>query len=351
MPFTVAWKSNQNEITYRDKDGNILIKKGGTRSWRNNNPGNIIDSPFSDAHGAIGGDGRMAIFPDEIIGKSAIIKLITGPKYRSLSIRDAIYRYAPPSDNNNTDKYIESIVRYIKLPATTAIEKLSESELSVFADAIKRHEGWRAGEVVEGDASRHLDAATSTSIDARIYKLIELGTDTKKCEALRYAGRKAMIRIYGEITSKNACAATLSVFLQAAGFKIDSIEYGAGKIANYVENKLNWRRIKVGEQQPGDIGVCRDDNPSPPGPDHVFFVTERVTADEMMIVDNQEKSAPHPRFASGKGGKTPVDYFLTLRPDTDATSGIIVNKAITTDDQKTDHLIISYTDYGIKITS
>lgn len=37
----------------------------------------------------------MAIFPDEATGRTAIIALLTGSKYKNLSIRDAMYRYAP----------------------------------------------------------------------------------------------------------------------------------------------------------------------------------------------------------------------------------------------------------------
>jgi hypothetical protein len=165
-----------------------------------------------------------------------------------------------------------------------------------------------------------------------------------------------MVQIYGKVTAKNACAATLSIFLREAGFPFKKIEFGAGNLAKYVEKTLKWRRLKVGQQQPGDIGVCYDQT-SPAGADHVFFVTKRVDEDEMMIVDNQESYAPHPRFASGYGGKTPVEYFLTLRPErargidallslSFADRDIEVDETIVTMDQDTNDLVARFTPDG-----
>lgn len=361
MAFTVAWKSASKEITYRDQDGGTLVKRGGSRSWRNNNPGNIIDGAFAENHGAIGDDGKMAVFPDEAVGRAAVLALLTGQKYRNLSIRDAMYRYAPPSDNNDTDAYIAAIVATVGVSAATIISSLSAAQLDLFASAIKKHEGWTAGETVGSEAAaapaQSKPSPAPAGLDARVEKLIEIGTDTKRCEELRYAARKAMVQIYGKITAKNACAATLSVFLKEAGFPMAKIEYGAGNLARHVEKTLNWRRVAVGQQQPGDIGVCRDDDPTPPGADHVFFVTKRIDADEMMIVDNQESFAPHARFASGYGGKTPVEYFLTLRPERSKGAAtwmslavgeeeLEVDPTIVVEDQDTNDLVIRFTPDG-----
>ncbi|CAN7177373.1 hypothetical protein LJR009_000319 [Bosea sp. LjRoot9] len=357
MAFVVAWKSDDKEITYRDQNGKTFIKRRGSRAWRNNNPGNIIDSPFADSHGAIGDDTRMAIFPDESVGRAAIISLLTGAKYKNLSIRDAMYRYAPPSDDNDTEAYIAAIVKAVGVPAKTVIADLSDAELDLFANAIKKHEGWTVGEAIGDGVAAAPDAPAPTGLDPRVQKLIEIGTDTKRCEELRYAGRKAMVAIYGQITAKNACAATLWVFLQEAGFPLKKIEYGAGNLAKYIEKTLKWRRVQVGQQQPGDVAVCRDDDPDPPGADHIFFLTKRVNADEMMIVDNQESFAPHTRFASGYGGKTPVEYFLTLRSErasdtrmslkVDLADGDLeVDSTVVTEDQDTNDLVVRFTPDG-----
>lgn len=41
---------------YFDEKGNMTIRSGGSKAWRNNNPGNMIHSQrgFAVRHGAIG---------------------------------------------------------------------------------------------------------------------------------------------------------------------------------------------------------------------------------------------------------------------------------------------------------
>jgi hypothetical protein len=82
-----------------------------------------------------------------------------------------------------------------------------------------------------------------------------------------------------------------------------------------------------------------------------------VDSDEMLIVDNQESFAPHTRFASGHGGKTPVEYFLTVRPERSRLRGMVekaaiedagleVDPTIVTEDQDTNDLVIRFTEDG-----
>jgi hypothetical protein len=109
---------------------------------------------------------------------------------------------------------------------------------------------------------------------------------------------------------RNGCAVHLSALLQQAGIDV-TMTRGAGKLARMIERR-GWRRVRVGEQAPGDIGVTYDNDPTPPGADHVYVVIEARGPDEMMIADNQRREdAPHRRFASGKG-KTPTEYFLRV---------------------------------------
>jgi hypothetical protein len=86
--------------------------------------------------------------------------------------------------------------------------------------------------------------------------------------------------------------------------------FGAGKLAQVIADR-GWTRIAVGSQQSGDVGICFDNDPTPAGADHVYLVVGASGPDEMMIADNQRRTdAPHTRFASGRGGKTPTEYFL-----------------------------------------
>ncbi|MDX8522072.1 hypothetical protein [Mesorhizobium dulcispinae] len=342
MTFVVAWVSGKKEITYRDQSSAEVTRKDGSRSWRNNNPGNIARGSFSEAHGSIGDDGKFGIFPDEQTGSAAIVALFTGGSYKNLSIRDAFYRYAPPGDNNDTEAYIAAVTAAVKVLPSTIVSSLSAAQLDELAGAIKVHEGWRVGTQTGGAATQHM-VASAMSAGGTVQKLIDLGSDADSCQEIRAKARQAMVQIYGKPTSHNACACTLSLFLQSAGFGPAKIIFGAGALAQYLQQN-GWPKVSVGNQQAGDVGVCRDDDKKTAGADHIFLVVKRVDSDQMWIADNQESFAPHLRFASGKGGKTPVDYFLRYASHSLLTTSVTDQAArldeIVTSDEETDGLVV-----------
>jgi len=81
-----------------------------SRGWRNNNPGNMEYGSFAKSHGAIGSDGRFAIFPDVETGLRAMRALLKSSKYRNLTPKQALYRYAPPGEND-VQAYADSLRR------------------------------------------------------------------------------------------------------------------------------------------------------------------------------------------------------------------------------------------------
>ena len=136
-----------NYVQYTDS-----INVGGDRNWRNNNPGNIEAGDFADAHGAIGSDGRFAIFPDPDTGMRALQSLLTSDSYQGLTIEEAMERYAPPSEND-TVGYTAFIVDNVGIDASTAMSDLTAQQLASFADAIETFEGGAAGTTYQvGDA-------------------------------------------------------------------------------------------------------------------------------------------------------------------------------------------------------
>ncbi|MGN8092813.1 caspase family protein [Methylobacterium sp. 22177] len=163
----------------------------------------------------------------------------------------------------------------------------------------------RPSKSLNGDLANGMARAADGS---RIQRLIDLGSDPASCARLREHARQAMARIYGKPTFKNACAATLSIFLREAGIDVP-LEYGAGRLARILERDRGWQRIPVGKQQAGDVAVTEDNGP-PAGSDHVFLVVERLGSDKMLIADNQTNKCPHTRYASGSDGRTAVQYFL-----------------------------------------
>lgn len=120
------------------------IKKiGGSLSWRNNNPGNLVDGPFAKRHGAIGVNSGFAVFPTEEDGAAAQQALLAGPTFKDLTVADSIKgKYAPEIAGNDPEKYLKFLVGQgidINAKVGDQVDKLAE--------AISRFEGWKEGRV------------------------------------------------------------------------------------------------------------------------------------------------------------------------------------------------------------
>lgn len=82
----------------------------GSRSMRNNNPGNIEYGPFAIRLGATGSDGRFAIFKSYEEGRHALHYLLFHTTtYPTLTVEEMVARYAP-STENDIEAYIRSLV-------------------------------------------------------------------------------------------------------------------------------------------------------------------------------------------------------------------------------------------------
>jgi len=139
-----------NVRTYITQGGGSFRKMGGSRSWRNNNPGNIEYGDFARRYGAIGTDGRFAIFPDEATGQRARAALIfNGDKYRNLTLTQAIERYAPSSENHTTayQRRVLAAVGGANLP----MHKYSPAQQQAILRTMQDVEGWKVGRI-EGTA-------------------------------------------------------------------------------------------------------------------------------------------------------------------------------------------------------
>jgi hypothetical protein len=111
----------------------------GSRAYRNNNPGNLdYQDSFKKIDPGVkresGSNGRFAVFSSPILGAKALIKFkiekwanggmpVTStnqnmnPKYTKgikPTIKQFITTYAPPSDSNNTSRYIADVVSAAK---------------------------------------------------------------------------------------------------------------------------------------------------------------------------------------------------------------------------------------------
>lgn len=151
-------------ITMRMADGS-LVKRVGARNWRNNNPGNIEYGKFAKAQGAIGSDGRFAIFPDYKSGRTAKEKLLfESAGYKGMNISQAIHRYAPPTENN-TAAYIKSVADALGINANTPLSSLTPEQRSTMLDAMEKVEGFREGTTTVIEKGTGL---SSTTVNPRL---------------------------------------------------------------------------------------------------------------------------------------------------------------------------------------
>ena len=152
VPLTNARRAGAhamgNDVVYTNANGTQYRKTGGTRAWRNNNPGNIRYSQFSRRAGAIGQAGGFAVFPDEGTGMRAISSLLRSSSYINLTIAGAISRYAPPVEND-TAAYHRRIQELTGLSINRRISELSNTELTRVASAIRTIEGWAPGRIIK----------------------------------------------------------------------------------------------------------------------------------------------------------------------------------------------------------
>lgn len=127
-------------------DGEQLRRKGA-RNWRNNNPGNIEAGPYTRSKGAVGSDGRFAVFPTLELGMKAKEDLVFGKNYINLSIRNAIAKYAPETEND-VNMYVNQVVQATKASPDTVLKDLTAEQRTAMLDTINRVEGFKPGTVV-----------------------------------------------------------------------------------------------------------------------------------------------------------------------------------------------------------
>lgn len=151
----------QTKRTYYYQDGSYLTKEGGTVAWRNNNEGNLRPGALSSSR--IGVDKKnFAVFATPEDGRSAKKYLLfSSSSYKNLSLKDAIKRYAPGSDNNDPVKYASFVMSNGKVD-NKVMGKYSADEQIRIMDAMKIQEGYKVGSEIRGNTSKIQQQTTST---------------------------------------------------------------------------------------------------------------------------------------------------------------------------------------------
>lgn len=102
----------------------------GSRSYRHHNPGNLRASPFASA--VVEG---FAVFRSDDVGYMAmhwdILQKSRGNTSTGLNgnstIRELLYKWAPPSDGNDAEAYVQSVVAKSGLPESTTLSELFQN--------------------------------------------------------------------------------------------------------------------------------------------------------------------------------------------------------------------------------
>ena len=163
--------TNQMKRTYYYKDGSYLTKENGTVAWRNNNEGNLRPGSLSSSR--IGVDKKnFAVFATPEDGHNAKKYLLfSSSSYKNLTLKDAIKKYAPASDNNNPDSYANFIMRNGKVE-NKAMRKYTSDEQERIMSSMKIQEGYKAGTETRGrtseKVSQYSEIKSSTNSQSKL---------------------------------------------------------------------------------------------------------------------------------------------------------------------------------------
>lgn len=117
------------------------VKVGGSLAWRANNPGNLRDA--STKIGTVSGAvGKFAVFASIEEGRAAQRSLYLS-RYGKMTVKDAINKLTPPSENDTT-AYLAKLEK-----AGVDLEKNVESQIDALMPAVEANEGLITGTVVK----------------------------------------------------------------------------------------------------------------------------------------------------------------------------------------------------------
>jgi len=149
---------------------------GGSRSWRNNNPGNIEFGPYAKSMGATSSDGRFAIFPSYESGRKAQEHLLFESKsYKNLTLGQAIGRWAPASENN-----VPAYIKAMGADPNASMSSFSTEQRTKLLDAMQKQEGWKVGKSQRptGAAPENkVSVATASSLSPEMAKTLATEQD------------------------------------------------------------------------------------------------------------------------------------------------------------------------------
>jgi hypothetical protein len=150
MKYVKAEQGPGTSVIYYDDKGKKWIFEGGTRTWRNQNPGNMVVGDYSRNNGMIGRAGGFAVFPDYKTGHDALLILLIN-EYGNFDLVKLMEKFAP-SHENNTKRYIKFISKQTGVKPSVFVKNYSKAEFIKLWTAIEKFEGWKPGTIKEYSA-------------------------------------------------------------------------------------------------------------------------------------------------------------------------------------------------------
>ncbi len=165
------------QALHKQQEEYYLKGNKNARGIRNNNPGNLEFSKTNPWVGQTGDDGRFAKFETPEHGIRALGRNLLSYQRQGIdTVSDIINRWAPPSDNNNTDAYIKAVCAQLGVTPDQQLDASNPDTLKALCAAIIQH---------ENGSQPYSDQQLSTGVSAAI-GLSQLPTSTK-----RYTGNAA----------------------------------------------------------------------------------------------------------------------------------------------------------------
>ncbi|WP_321955325.1 LysM peptidoglycan-binding domain-containing protein [Paraburkholderia bannensis] len=139
------------------ENGDHFLRSGGNPAWRFNNPGNMRPPSKRVITTHIGRakmrDGKyFLIFPDYATGRAELKRLLRDPdSYAQRTLKQAIPKFAPKTDNNDPDKYIRVVTQRTGLSDDTKLGTLTDAQLEQLMDSIETFEGYHGNKATQSE--------------------------------------------------------------------------------------------------------------------------------------------------------------------------------------------------------
>lgn len=169
--YVKAVPGPNNTVIYTDDGGKQWVHSGGTRTWRKNNPGNLVPGTISKDNNAIGKVGGFAVFPDYESGHAGLIDCLKRT-YGNADLVALVKAYAPKGENNS-ERYLKFLRIKTGIKNNKKVNDFTAEEFEKLWRAIEQMEGWKVGKITEYNSGSPIKAVKKNKKGIITYYLID----------------------------------------------------------------------------------------------------------------------------------------------------------------------------------